>query len=84
MCPRPNPLPEVSYFTQSLRLGFGLWNEARLDQALKLWGDPAVTRLFSTRGFKENRIKERLTTALRFQKHLIWYQSKIEIELSTF
>lgn len=68
MCPPPNPLPEVSYFKQSTRLGFSLWNEARLDQALKLWGDPAVTRLISTRGFKENEIKERLTTEIRFQK----------------
>ena len=70
MCPPPpdSPHSETAYFKRSARLGFTLWNEDQLDHALKLWGDPAVTRLISINGFKEDEIKERLTTEIHYQK----------------
>jgi RimJ/RimL family protein N-acetyltransferase len=54
------PAPVPDYFLQSPRLGFRTWLEQDLPLALRLWGDPAVTRFIACRGFTEAEIRARL------------------------
>lgn len=64
----------MSYFLSSARLGFRTWQEDDLPLALKLWGDPAVTRYISARGFTKREIELRLHLEIDNQsKHGMQY-----------
>jgi len=52
------PVPD--YFLRSARLGFRPWLAEDLPLALRLWGDPAVTRFITRSGFTEAEIRARL------------------------
>jgi RimJ/RimL family protein N-acetyltransferase len=62
------------YFLQSARLGFRCWQKDDLPLALQLWGDPAVTRHISARGFTAREIALRLDLEIENQRtHGIQY-----------
>ena len=48
------------YFLRSPRLGFRRWNEVDLPLAMNLWGDPAVTRYITARGYTPREVQIRL------------------------
>jgi [ribosomal protein S5]-alanine N-acetyltransferase len=48
------------YFLRSTRLGFRCWSDADLPLALKLWGDPGVTRYIAARGYTPREVQIRL------------------------
>lgn len=48
------------YFLRSRRLGFRCWRETDLPLAMKLWGDPAVTRYITARGYTPREVQIRL------------------------
>lgn len=50
----------AKYFMTSKRLGFRRWDEDDLGLAMKLWGDPEVTRFISKKKFTKEQVKERL------------------------
>lgn len=53
--------PKLKYFLRTDRLGFRYWSQGDLDLALKLWGDPEVTKLIDSRGqLSQSQVKERL------------------------
>lgn len=66
---------EVSeYFLKSARLGLRCWRKEDLPLARQLWGDPAVTRYISARGFTEREIVFRLDLEMENQRvHDIQY-----------
>jgi ribosomal-protein-alanine N-acetyltransferase len=62
------------YFLRSARLGFRCWLESDLPLALGLWGDPAVTRYISARGYTTREIELRLEIEMTAQRaHGIQY-----------
>jgi RimJ/RimL family protein N-acetyltransferase len=62
------------YFLKSARLGFRRWQKDDLPLALQLWGDPAVTRHISARGFTDHEIALRLELEIGNQRtHGIQY-----------
>ena len=63
------------YFLTSARLGFREWNGKDLPFALKLWGDPNVTRLIDARGhLTEEQVKDRLAQEIStMQAHGVQY-----------
>lgn len=59
----------MEYFLKTNRIGFANWNEDDLPLAIKLWGDPDVTRLFDGRGkLTDAQVAERLRAELEVQK----------------
>ncbi|MFA6917562.1 MAG: GNAT family N-acetyltransferase [Candidatus Gracilibacteria bacterium] len=40
----------MKYFLKTKRLGFRKWHKGDIDIALKLWGDPEVTKLITAKG----------------------------------
>jgi len=56
------------FFLQSRRLGFRTWRQSDLPLALRLWGDPAVTRFISQQGFTEPEIRARLEREIATQE----------------
>jgi len=56
------------FFLQSRRLGFRTWRPSDLPLALRLWGDPAVTRFISREGFAEPEIRARLEREIATQE----------------
>jgi ribosomal-protein-alanine N-acetyltransferase len=52
------------FFLESPRLGFRRWHASDLPLVLKLWGDPAVSRFISSRGFTESEVRNRLRQEL--------------------
>lgn len=62
------------YFLQSLRLGFRRWRGTDLQLAIDLWGDPAVTRYISARGYTRQEVQTRLRREIDAQRtHHIQY-----------
>ena len=57
-------MEQPEYFLTSERLGFRCWEPGDLCIATALWGDSAVTRLFSKEPFAPEQIKERLQQEL--------------------
>ena len=50
-----------NYFLKTERLGFSQWQEADLEMASSLWGDPEVTKFICATGtFSEQEVKDRL------------------------
>jgi RimJ/RimL family protein N-acetyltransferase len=49
-----------AYFLRSPRLGFRRWREADLPLAMALWGDPAVTKYITARGYTPREVQIRL------------------------
>jgi len=47
------------YFIETERLGFSLWKITDIQQALSLWGDPAVTAFISSAGMTREMIVHR-------------------------
>ena len=56
------------FFLQSPRLGFRPWRRSDLPLALRLWGDPAVTRFISREGFTATEIRARLAREIATQE----------------
>jgi RimJ/RimL family protein N-acetyltransferase len=56
------------FFLQSPRLGFRTWRESDLSLAIRLWGDPAVTRFITSHNFSESEIRIRLHREIASQK----------------
>jgi ribosomal-protein-alanine N-acetyltransferase len=54
----------AEYFLQSPRLGFRCWRDNDLELANNLWGDPAVTRYISARGYTPREVQARLQREL--------------------
>lgn len=62
------------FFLESPRLGFRQWDASDLSLALRLWGDPAVSRFISSRGFTESEVRNRLERELASEEaHGIQY-----------
>ncbi|MGD9682443.1 MAG: GNAT family N-acetyltransferase [Candidatus Obscuribacterales bacterium] len=59
-----------TYFLQTERLGFRLWHRSDGELALRLWGDPEVTRLFSKEPLSAEQVEKRLLTEIENQEHL--------------
>ena len=58
-----------TYFLRTARLGFRQWCEEDLAFALKLWGDPEVTRWIDARGIlSEENVRERLSQEISTEK----------------
>ncbi len=55
-------------FLRSQRVGFRSWRESDLPTALALWGDPAVTRFISRRGFSRAEVRARLEAEIAAQE----------------
>lgn len=59
----------MTYFMESLRLGFSHWRREDLEYARLLWGNPEVTRLIGGKnGFSKEAIRERLKKEMRDQE----------------
>jgi RimJ/RimL family protein N-acetyltransferase len=56
------------YFLRSSRLGFRCWRKSDIALAVALWGDPAVTRYISARGYTRAEIEERLSREIDTQR----------------
>lgn len=56
------------FFLHSRRLGFRTWRPSDFPLALRLWGDPAVTRFISRRSFTESEIHARLEREIATQE----------------
>jgi ribosomal-protein-alanine N-acetyltransferase len=56
------------YFLQSSRLGFRCWRDADVELAMDLWGDPAVTRYISARGYTPQEVQARLQLEIETQR----------------
>lgn len=71
-----------SYFMQTSRLGFSLWQEDDQDLADSLWGDPAVTKFICASGtFTDQDIKDRLQKEIRNNElHGIQYWPLFSLE----
>ncbi|MGE5627421.1 MAG: GNAT family N-acetyltransferase [Solirubrobacterales bacterium] len=63
------------YFITTKRTGFATWSEADIDDAFKLWGDPAVSKYLSSKGVIENEyIYEKLKNEIEtFNRYKIQY-----------
>ena len=48
------------FFLTSMHLGFRTWHESDVPLALRLWGDPAVSRFITALGFTEKEVRSRL------------------------
>lgn len=49
------------YFLKTSRLGFSIWNEKDIDDALELWGDSEVTKfIFADGKMSKEQVKQRL------------------------
>ena len=69
------------YFLTSERLGFRCWEPGDSVIATALWGDSAVTRLFSKEPFSPEQIKERLTQELATERDYgVQYWPVFELE----
>ncbi|HEX2983023.1 MAG TPA: GNAT family N-acetyltransferase [Ignavibacteriales bacterium] len=47
-------------FLRTSRLGFALWEEADLPDALELWGDPEVVKFITANGLSKEQARQRL------------------------
>lgn len=57
------------FFLSSARLGFRHWRVTDLEDAMRLWGDVRVTKLFDARGaLSDRQVKERLDKEIDLQK----------------
>lgn len=56
------------YFLRSPRLGFRRWRAVDLGFAIKLWGDPAVTRYIAARGFTLHEVRVRLRNEIHAER----------------
>ena len=56
------------YFLRSQRLGFRCWRASDLPLATRLWGDPAVTRYISARGYSPAEIEHRLELEMAMER----------------
>jgi RimJ/RimL family protein N-acetyltransferase len=62
------------YFLKTERLGFGWWQPDHLSEAIDLWGNPEVTRLFSRDPLTSDQVARRLKQEIETgQKHHIQY-----------
>jgi RimJ/RimL family protein N-acetyltransferase len=62
------------FFLRSARLGFRRWREGDLPLAMKLWGDPAVTRYITSRGYTPREVQIRLELEIEEERaHGIQY-----------
>lgn len=63
------------YFLVTRRLGLRAWSPSDLPLALRLWGNPAVTRLFDARGaLSREQVQEKLTGEIRAaEEHGVQY-----------
>lgn len=49
------------FFLNTERLGFSTWSESDMPDALKLWGDPEVTKFITTEGrMSKEQVQQRL------------------------
>ncbi|MGD0816947.1 MAG: GNAT family N-acetyltransferase [Methanomassiliicoccales archaeon] len=64
-----------SYFLTTERLGFSIWNAEDLPNAMKLWGDPEVTRYLVAGGrMSPDGVRERLCQEIdNLRKHNVQY-----------
>lgn len=64
-----------TYFLSTKRLGFRTWTPQDLNLAIRLWGDPNVTKLFDSRGAWTNQmVQERLNKEIKnFQDSNVQY-----------
>ncbi|HYE11054.1 MAG TPA: GNAT family N-acetyltransferase [Patescibacteria group bacterium] len=63
------------YFLKTARLGFSLWSNNDLLEALELWGNPAVTKYISADGrMSEEQVQQRLMKEIEtYDRHNIQY-----------
>ncbi|MCR8644333.1 GNAT family N-acetyltransferase [Paenibacillus sp. N1-5-1-14] len=71
-----------NFFLTTARLGFSNWEEADLDLAYSLWGEPLVTKYISSTGiFTSEQIQARLQLEIDNQaKHQVQYWPIFEKE----
>ena len=49
------------FFLKSARIGFSIWNENDMSDALELWGNPEVTKFIVVEGnMSEKQVRQRL------------------------
>lgn len=65
----------MNYFLNTARLGFSVWSEKDLSDALELWGNPQVTKFITADGrMSEEQVQQRLNKEIdTFNKHHIQY-----------
>jgi len=63
------------YFLKTERLGFSVWNERDLPDALELWGDPEVTKFITAEGkMSKDQVQQRLKKEIEtYKKYNIQY-----------
>lgn len=63
------------YFLKTERLGFSIWNESDMPDALELWGDPEVTKFITAEGrMSDEQVKNRLNKEIdNYNKYNIQY-----------
>lgn len=65
----------MNYFLNTARLGFSVWSEKDLSEALELWGNPKVTKFITADGrMSEEQVQQRLNKEIdTFNKLHIQY-----------